>query len=302
MKGLYLEPKQGSKSGDFALAKKACGGDQSAAAALIEPLHRPLYNLARRFVWDLEDAEDLTQEAILQVITRLSEYRGEARFVTWAYRVALNKMMNTRRRRMEVLTTSFDHFGDDLDRAMTSYAGQDQVGLDHALLIEEVKIGCMTGMLLCLGRPARMAYILGEIFEIDSTVAASLCEISPTAFRQRLSRARKTLNGFMQSKCGVISVTAPCSCEKVVDCAVASKLVDPSRLHFASKLKLKVKGDRFRLTAAVNKLEVAIRTVEHFRNHPDYQPEQGFESWLKGLMSSKALSDIVNGQLPEVAD
>ena len=51
-------------------------------------------------VWHPEDAEDLVQEAMLRLLTRLSSYRGEARFATWAYRVALNTFLNTRRRRM----------------------------------------------------------------------------------------------------------------------------------------------------------------------------------------------------------
>jgi RNA polymerase sigma factor (sigma-70 family) len=279
------EPLAGSAASDLALAETACRGDQSAVLALLQPLHLPLYNLARRMVWHPADAEDLVQEALLRVLTRLSAYRGEARFGTWAYRVALNSMLNTRRRRMEHATVSFDQFGDDLDRALATSPGQTDGDPDQNILIEEVKIGCMTGMLLCLDRPARLAYILGEIFEIDSGMAASLCEVTPAAFRQRLSRARKALHGFVQQKCGQVSEAAACRCERMVGPMQASGMVAKDVLLFASC------GQSLRGDIAI--LDAASRTVALYRDHPAYAPAQGFETWLKELLRSRPMTEIL---------
>lgn len=293
MKRSDVETPPGSAAADLALAEKACTGDHAAVVALLAPLHSPLYNLARRMVWDPADAEDLVQEALLRLLTKLSAYRGDARFATWAYRVALNSMLNTRRRRMEAMTTSFDQFGDDLDRAMAASPEHVETDPDQPLLVEEVKIGCMTGMLLCLDRPARMAYILGEIFELDSVLAASLCEISPTAFRQRLSRARKALHTFVQAKCGQVSPEAACRCERMAAPAIAARLVAPDKLLFATTSRTVANVDRQRLEAAVSGLDAASRTVELYRDHPTYQPQQSFEAWLRNLLASKHLADIL---------
>ena len=65
MKKLSTETTDSDDSSDLKLARKACAGDQSAVITLLEPLHRPLYNLARRMVWHPEDAEDLVQESLL---------------------------------------------------------------------------------------------------------------------------------------------------------------------------------------------------------------------------------------------
>lgn len=54
---------------------------------------------------------------------------------------------------------------------------------ETALLLEEVKIGCTLGMLTCLDRPHRLAYILGEILEMDGDEAARVLAIRPAAFR-----------------------------------------------------------------------------------------------------------------------
>jgi len=281
---------------DLALADRACAGDQEALITLLEPLHRPLYNLARRMFWHPGDAEDLVQEALLRLLTRLSAYRGEARFSTWAYRLALNAMLNTRRRRMESATVSFEQFGDNLERELSAAPEYVEVDPDKDLLIEEVKLGCMTGMLLCLDRPARLAYILGEIFEVDSSVAASLCEISPIAFRQRLSRARKALHGFVQAKCGQVSANAACRCERMMAPAVAAKQVDPERLLFASDARPRATLDRTRLQATVTTLDAAHRAVALYRDHPVYQTHPGFEARLKELLASKVLAEILSDE------
>ena len=60
------------------------------------------------------------------------------------------------------------------------------------LLVDEARIGCTTGMLLCLDREQRLVYVLGEIFGVTDVVGGELLEISRDNFRQRLSRARGT--------------------------------------------------------------------------------------------------------------
>jgi len=49
-----------------------------------------IYNLARRMLGNEADAEDVTQDVLLQVVRGLPTFRGEATFSTWLYRVAVN--------------------------------------------------------------------------------------------------------------------------------------------------------------------------------------------------------------------
>ena len=60
-------------------------------------------------------------------------------------------------------------------------------------------------MLLCLDRDDRLAYILGEVFEIDSVQAATIVRISPAAFRKRLERSRRRVVEFMEGHCGIVN-------------------------------------------------------------------------------------------------
>ena len=60
-------------------------------------------------------------------------------------------------------------------------------------------------MLQCLERGERVAFVLGEIFELPSTEAAWVLDVTPAAYRKRLERARQRLRAFMNSTCGIVN-------------------------------------------------------------------------------------------------
>ena len=80
------------------------------------------------------------------------------------------------------------------------------------LLVEEAKIGCTMGMLLCLDRKQRLIFTLGEILGASDTVGAAVLEMTADNFRQSLARARRDLYSFMSDKCGLVNKSNPCRC------------------------------------------------------------------------------------------
>ena len=58
-------------------------------------------------------------------------------------------------------------------------------------------LACTCGMLLCLDREQRLAYILGAILDVSDSVAAEVLEITSESFRQRLARTRRDLRNFV---------------------------------------------------------------------------------------------------------
>ena len=85
----------------------------------------------------------------------------------------------------------------------------------------------MLGMLLCLTREQRMAFILGAIFEVPSDIAGEVLGLSPEAFRKRLERARADLTSFMNAKCGLVNPNNPCRCPKKTAALIREGWVDP---------------------------------------------------------------------------
>jgi len=85
-------------TGDHDLALAAAGGDQQAFASLLSRHYDALFRLCFRLTGTAPEAEDLTQDICLALPAKLGNFRGEARFSTWLYRVAVNAAHDRRRR------------------------------------------------------------------------------------------------------------------------------------------------------------------------------------------------------------
>ncbi len=73
---------------------------------------------------------------------------------------------------------------------------------EYAELCADVRYSCTSGMLLCLSRPLRLAYLLGDLMGMTDVEGAAICDTTPAAYRQRLARARATMRGVIADRCG----------------------------------------------------------------------------------------------------
>lgn len=263
---------------------RAVAGDREALERVVARIQPDVQRLALRFLWHPQDAEDATQEILIRVITRLDTYRGESAFRTWVFRVATNALLTMRTRRAEEHALTVPEFAADLERGLSDSSPDGESPVEHALLLEEVRVGCTMAMLLCLDRPHRLAYILGEIMDLDHNEAAAALEVRPDAFRARLSRARRTIRGLMSGHCGLVNPANACRCSKRVKAAVELKRVDPERLLFASSA---VRARTFPdVLATIRSLEDGQRAAALFRAQPDVtgmDVSAWVRSWLDGL-------------------
>ena len=263
-----------------ALIERATRGDRQALENLVAGVRDDVYRLALRMLWHPEDAEDATQDILIRVITHLGTFKGESAFTTWVYRVAANYLLTTRRRRAEHEELTFEDFGTQLARGLNDGPTWETASPERRLLIEEVKIGCSQGMLLCLDREHRLAYILGEILELAGPIAAAVLNVTPAAYRKRLSRARVALETFMRGYCGLVNREASCRCHKRVDAAVGAGRVNPDRLLFATD------GDQVvTRTQAVEDLRDAVGAVQ--RSNPALAAPAHLVETLQRLLASE---------------
>ena len=220
-----------SEQTDLALVQASLKGNKQALESLILR-HQPfIYNVALKMTMSPQEAEDITQEVLLKVITSLSQFQGKSAFRTWLYRIAFNHILNMGKRNQEKAISNFEDYGQFLDSIPNTELTQDEAILLKET-IDEVKFSCMSGMLLCLDREQRLVYILGEVFRIDHRLASEVLEISPDNFRQKLTRARKDLYNFMNHKCGLVNKDNPCRCPKKTKGLVQIGVVDPKHLQF----------------------------------------------------------------------
>jgi RNA polymerase sigma factor (sigma-70 family) len=214
------------------IARRALDGDREALDALVRALQDDLYGLALRMLWNREDAEDATQEILIRIVTHLSQFGFKSRLRTWAYRVAVNYVLDVKKSATERLHFSFERFADDLGSGLRPESASDT---EQSLLIDEVKVGCSLAMLQCLDRPHRAAYLLGEVMEFSGHEAAEVLAISPELFRKRLQHAREAVLGFLRSHCGLVSDAAPCRCHRRVPPASLEGADEARPLQFARR-------------------------------------------------------------------
>jgi RNA polymerase sigma-70 factor, ECF subfamily len=148
-----------------------------------------VYSLARRMLGNEADAEDVTQEVLLQVVRKLPTFRGEAAFPTWLHRVAVNAALAFRRKR----AAREQHRAPEglLDRQEerraspgASPAPPERLVLAHERqrLIEEA--------IASLPEIYRDVYVLADIEQLPNAEIASLLELGVPAVKSRLHRAR----------------------------------------------------------------------------------------------------------------
>src|SRR5438477_12007835 len=200
-----------SGSVDAELVGQAKNGERAALEKLVLRHQAWVYNIAVRMVFRPQDAEEVTQEVLVKVITKLSTFKGESTFRTWLYRIAANHVLNMKRRWAETRTTTFADYGAAIDATPDfDLPDPNSVPVEVPLLVEEAKNGCTMGMLLCLDRKQRLIFTLGAILGASDAVGAEVLEMTADNFRQYLARARRDLHSFMNCQCGLVNKDTRC--------------------------------------------------------------------------------------------
>jgi DNA-directed RNA polymerase specialized sigma24 family protein len=226
-------------------------------------------------LWNREDAEDATQEILVRAVTRLAQFDFRSTLKTWVYRIAVNYILDVKKSPVERLHLTFERFAGDLAEGLSPDGPADA---EQSLLTEEVKVGCTLGMLQCLDRPHRLAYVVGEILDLPGPEAADVLGISPALFRKRLQHARAAIESFTRSYCGLASDTAACACHRRVPAALRLGRIREGALDFAGR------------AASYRDMRAFVRQVEDTRRvlqvHRSSHPRASSVDFARRLISA----------------
>jgi RNA polymerase sigma factor (sigma-70 family) len=262
----FIEHEDSGEMSDEQLVVRGQQGDRQALEQLVLR-HQPwIYNLVVRMVWATEEAQDLTQDILIKMITGLPGFRRESRFRTWLYRIVVNHIFTHQKQRADEPVVTYAEFIRDLDET-PDLDLPDPHDPATQLLIEEAKILCTIAMLLCLDGRQRLVFTLGEVFGVTDRVGAEVLDMTPANFRQLLARARRDLYNFMAGKCGLVNESNPCRCARKTRGFIQQGYMSADHLRFAE-------GHRFRVRevapSRAHELEVADERLhaDLFREHP----------------------------------
>ena len=267
------------------LISQARAGQQLALESLIRAIQPNVYALALRFLMHPQDAEDRTQEILLKVTTRLNQFNGDSQFSTWVYRLASNHLLDSLKSNNVVMMT-FDEFSEDLANGLELDANTSAY---EEQLISEVRIGCTQALLQCLTPELRLSYILGEILELDHQQAAQVQHISSASFRKRLSRARESVNEFMQSNCGLIESINPCRCHNRVKPALSLNRISRKKTVFSSAIKTSKEFPE--VLQQIRSLQHTQRAVALYKAQQPQIQSETFIKWLRQTLNQSSTEE-----------
>ncbi len=274
---------------DSVLVNASRQGDREALEQLIRRHQMFVYNVAWKMAFNPHDAEDLAQDAWVKVITNLATFKGESEFRTWLYRIVVNHFLNVKKRPAEKMISEFGEYFGGLDTLADEELPEEEQ-LEREKEIDEVKVSCTAGMLLCLDREQRMIYVLGEIFDVDHKLGAEILNISTDNYRQRLGRARKDLHQWMDKKCGLVNKSNPCRCAKKTNAFVKQGWVDKENLLFnVNYLRLINDVASSETNIGFEQTDKLYKTL--YQAHPLRQPRQP-DLILKNILDHELVKSI----------
>jgi len=228
MNNPFLE-KMGAEN-DLSLIRASLEGSQEALERLILRHQAWIYNISFKMVMDHDDASDITQEILIKIITSLATYDHEkGLFRTWVYRIVANHVLTMKQKKFERRIHDFDRYVSLIEQL------PDHRSFSHPeseILVDELKVGCMMGMLMCLNRMAQLVFLLGAVFDVSDVVGAEILDISPGNFRKILSRSRHRVFSYMNGVCGHVNENNPCRCSYKVKNFLDLGMMDPRNLRY----------------------------------------------------------------------
>lgn len=258
-------------------------GDSQALEEFVSLIQDKIYGLALRMLYHPADAEDATQEILIKVIVHLDSFRGESKLSSWVYRIAANHLLTARKSRAEKKSISFDSIAAQIDQMEARAWKQEEAEAYQGVLVDEVRFSCMQGFQQCLDRDLRIAFVLGVVMEVSGAQGAYILDITPAAFRKRLSRARNRLQEFMKGRCGMMNPDNPCHCNAVAKMAAQEGQLDQDQLPFTLSPKLGMDREFIESLKEMDEME---RMSTLFNSYADMAAPERFLKELKSMIAA----------------
>jgi RNA polymerase sigma-70 factor (ECF subfamily) len=178
-------------------------GDRAEFARLVEANYEMIYRLAIRMVNDPQDAEDILQETFLKAYRHLKGFDGRSSLSTWLYRIATNEaLMFLRRKKLD--TVSIDETSDTADGEQEPVQIVDWCCMPEEEMMSSEAKSYLDQAVGKLAPNLRVVFVLRDVQGLDTQEVSQVLNLSETAVKTRLSRARmqlrEELSGYYGSK------------------------------------------------------------------------------------------------------
>ncbi len=182
---------------DLQLVERVREGDKRAFGLLVEKYRRRVIRLLSRMVRNPEDLEDIAQETFIKAYRALPQFRGDAAFYTWLYRIAVNTAKNHLVARGKAMRTVSDHAVNDDDEPDERLVAQDNNTPESELLSKQVAIA-VNEAVDALPEELRQAITLREMEGLSYEEIAETMDCPIGTVRSRIFRAREAISSKLR--------------------------------------------------------------------------------------------------------
>ena len=197
------EQKQAGDSIEAELIERAKLGNAQAFQALYDKHKRRVYSLCLRMTGNMAEAEDLTQEAFLQLFRKISTFRGESAFSTWLHRLAVNVvLMHLRKKGLQQVSL------DEVDSSQDEPVKRDYGDNDRRLMGSIDRIS-LTRAIADLPPGYRTVFVLHDIEGYEHNEIADIMNCSVGNSKSQLHKARMKLRDWLRQNEGLMAPGEP---------------------------------------------------------------------------------------------
>jgi RNA polymerase sigma-70 factor, ECF subfamily len=186
---------------DLSDVRRVLKGDLSAFENIVHRWQSPLINLAFRFCRDRQRAEEMAQDAFIQIYRKLDKFRGEAAFSTWLFAISLNVYKSSMRRRSLPVESLDD---------LSEIAGGQFPGLE---LDQQEQEELVRRAVATLPSKYREAIIIFYFKEMNLTETAAILGVSEGTAKALLHRGRKLLRRKLTDRTPETAAVKECTYE-----------------------------------------------------------------------------------------
>jgi RNA polymerase sigma-70 factor (ECF subfamily) len=192
---LSLSTEVSAKDSDNLLVERANAGDQRAFGLLVLKYQRRIQRLIGRMVRDVDLVEDIAQETFIRAYRALHQFRGDAQFYTWLYRIAINtaKKALMELKRDPTVSESFLQKDDDDETSWQKNEPISEETPETALAAKEIA-GVVNAAMEALPEELKQAVTLREIDGLSYEEIALVMDCPIGTVRSRIFRAREAIS------------------------------------------------------------------------------------------------------------
>ena len=176
--------------------------------------HAKVYRLALGLTGNVNNAEEITQEAFFRAFRSYHAFREESSFFTWIYRITLNVANDYMKQRIKLpIYVLTEDLGYSIEEIIDPNPANDP---ETELLANEARFRCLHCFTECLPTSQRAVFCLIITLGLPYKTTAEILSCSLGSVKATLHRAKKRIAGYLEGKCQLIKKSNPCNCSQWV--------------------------------------------------------------------------------------